>query len=101
MYDHLEKVVDIKPTYISLVLEIQSPKRHSNWGIILILCKTPAKGEELLLITKLEVLNLLSYTIINLKSLIWLLVGKVEHCSINFSIITLDLSINKSEMGSE
>ena len=55
----LNKVVEVKPTYILLFSEIQSPKRHLNWYIMLVFCKTPIKGEELFLMTKLEVLNLL------------------------------------------
>ena len=42
-----------------LFSEIQSPKRHLNCYIMLVFCKTPIKGDELLLMTKLEVLNLL------------------------------------------
>ena len=53
----LERVVEVKPTYISFS-EIQSPKRHLNLYITLIFCKTQILGEELFLMTKLEVLNL-------------------------------------------
>ena len=51
----LNRVVEIKPMYILLFSEIKSPKGY----ITLVFCKTPIKGEELLLMTKLEVLNLL------------------------------------------
>ena len=55
----LDKVVEVKPTYILLLSKIQSPKGHLNWYITLFFCKTPIEGEELFLMTKLEVLNLL------------------------------------------
>ena len=45
--------------YILLFSEIQSPKVHLNWGLTFGLYKTPIEGEELLLITKFEILNLL------------------------------------------
>ena len=52
----LNCIVEIKPTYILLFLEIQSPKRHLNYYVTYF-CKTPIEGKELLLKTKLEVLN--------------------------------------------
>ena len=55
----LDRVLEVKPTYILLFSEIQSPKGHLNWYIMLVFCKTPLEGEELFLMTKLEVLNLL------------------------------------------
>ena len=55
----LDRVVEVKPTYILLLSEIQSPKGHLNLYITLIFCKTPIKGEELFLMTRFEVLNLL------------------------------------------
>ena len=54
----LDMVVEVKPIYILLFSEIQSPKGHLNWYITLVFCKTPIEGEELFLMTKLEVLNL-------------------------------------------
>ena len=59
----LDRVVVVKPTYIQLFSEIQSPKGYLNWYITLVFCKTPIEGEELFLMTKLEVLNLLQYKI--------------------------------------
>ena len=48
----LDRVVEVKPTYILLLLsEIQSPKCHLNWYITLVFCKTPIEGEELFLMT--------------------------------------------------
>ena len=56
----LDRVVEIKPTYILLLSsEIQSPKGHLNLYITLVFCKTPIEGEELFIMTKFEVLNLL------------------------------------------
>ena len=55
----LDRVVEVKPTYIFLFSEIQSPKGHLNWYITLVFYKTPIEGKELFLMTKLEVLNLL------------------------------------------
>ena len=56
----LDRVVEVKPTYILLLLsEIQSPKGHLNLYITLVFCKTPIEGEELFLMTRFEVLNLL------------------------------------------
>ena len=55
----LDRVVEVKPTYISLLSEIQSPKGHLNLYITLFFCKTPIEGEELFLMTRFEVLNLL------------------------------------------
>ena len=52
----LDWVVEVKPTYI-LLLEIQSPKGHLNWYVMFVFYKTPIEGEELFLMTKLEVLN--------------------------------------------
>ena len=49
----LDRVVEVKPTYIFLFSEIQSPKGHLNWYITLVFCKTPIEGEELFLMTKL------------------------------------------------
>ena len=59
----LDRVVEVKPTYILLLLlsEIQSPKRHLNLYITLVFCKTPIEGEELFPMTKFEVLNLYEY----------------------------------------
>ena len=54
-----DKSVGVKLTCVFLFLEIQSPKRHLNWYITLVLCQTLTEGHELLLITKLEVLDLL------------------------------------------
>ena len=54
----LDRVVEVKPTYILLLSEIQSPKGHLNLYITLVFCKTPIEGEELFL-TRFEVLNLL------------------------------------------
>ena len=56
----LDWVDEVKPTYILSFLEIQSPKGHLNWYITSF-CKTPIEGEELFLMTKLEVLNLYIY----------------------------------------
>ena len=52
----LDRVVEVKPTYILLLLsEIQSPKGHlNNVGFFV---KTPIEEEELFLMTKFEVLN--------------------------------------------
>ena len=62
----LDRVVEVKPTYILLLLsEIQSPKGHLNLYITLVFCKTPIEGEELFLMTKFEVLIL--FIIISLK----------------------------------
>ena len=55
----LDRVVEVKPTYILLLSEIQSPKGHLNLYITLVFCKTPIEGEELFLMTRFEVLNLL------------------------------------------
>ena len=52
-------VVEVKPKYILLLSEIQSLKGHLNWYITLFFYKTPIEGDELFLMTKLEVLNLL------------------------------------------
>ena len=49
----LDRVVEVKPTYILLLAEIQSPKGHLNWYIMLVFCKTPIEGKELFLMTKL------------------------------------------------
>ena len=57
----LDRVVEVKPTYILLLSEIQSPKGHLNLYITLVFCKTPIEGEELFLMTRFEVLNLLQY----------------------------------------
>ena len=54
-----DRVVEVKPTYILLLSEIQSPKGHLNLYITLDFCKTPIEGEELFLMTRFEVLNLL------------------------------------------
>ena len=54
----LNRLVEVKPTYILLFSEIQSPKGHLNLYIMLVFCKTPIEREELFLMTKLEVLNL-------------------------------------------
>ena len=55
----LDRVVEVKLTYILLLLsEIQFPKGHLNWYITLFFCKTSIEGEELFLMTKLEVLDL-------------------------------------------
>ena len=54
----LDRVVEVKPTYI-LFSKIQSPKGHLDLYITFVFCKTPIEGEELFLMTKLEVLNLL------------------------------------------
>ena len=59
IFSLLDKVVEGKPPYILLFSEIQSPKGHLNWYITLVFCKTPIKGKQLFLMTKLEVLNLL------------------------------------------
>ena len=53
----LGSVVVVKPTYILLFSEIQSSKGDLNLYITLVFYKTPIEGEELLSITKLEVLN--------------------------------------------
>ena len=37
----LDRVVEVKPSYVLLYLEIESPKGHLNWHITLIFCKTP------------------------------------------------------------
>ena len=55
----LDRVVEVKPTHILLFSEIQSPKRHLYLYITIDFCKTLIEGEELFLVTKLEVLNLL------------------------------------------
>ena len=55
----LDRVVEVKPTYILLLSEIQSPKGHLNLYITLVFCKTPIEGEELFLMTRFEVLSLL------------------------------------------
>ena len=60
----VNSVVEVKPTYILLFSEIQSPKVHLIWYITFVFCKTPIEVEELLLISKLEVLNLFLYMII-------------------------------------
>ena len=54
----LNKVVEIKSMYILLFSEIQSPKGHLKRSITLVFCTTPIEGEKLLLMTKLEDLNL-------------------------------------------
>ena len=51
----LNRVVEVKPTYILLLSEIQSPKGHLNLYITLVFCKTPFEGEELFLMTRFEV----------------------------------------------
>ena len=48
----LNRVVEVKPTYILLLSEIQSPKGHLNLYITLVFCKTPIEGEELFLMTR-------------------------------------------------
>ena len=48
----LDRVVEVKPTYILLLSEIQSPKGHLNLYITLVFCKTPIEGEELFLMTR-------------------------------------------------
>ena len=53
----LDRVVEVKPTYILLLSDIQSPKGHLNLNITLVFCKTPIEGEELFLMTKFEILN--------------------------------------------
>ena len=55
----LDRVVEVKPTCILLLSEIQSPKGHLNLYITLVFCKTPIEEEELFLMTRFEVLNLL------------------------------------------
>ena len=55
----LDRVVEVKPTYILLLSEIQSPRGHLNLYITLVFCNTPIEGEELFLMSKFEVLNLL------------------------------------------
>ena len=47
-------VVEVKPMYLLLFSLIEPPKVHLNW-YTLVFCKTEIEGEELLLITKLEV----------------------------------------------
>ena len=42
----LDRVVEVKPTYIFLFSEIQSSKGHLNWYIMLAFCKTPNQGEK-------------------------------------------------------
>ena len=42
----LDGVVEVKPTYILLFLEIKSPKGHLNWYITLVFCKTRIEGEK-------------------------------------------------------
>ena len=57
----LDRVVEVKPTYILLFSGIQSPKGPLNWYISLFFfffCKIPIGEEELFLMNKLEVLNL-------------------------------------------
>ena len=57
---HLDRVVEVKQHYILLFSEIQSPKVHLNWYTMLVFLQNSNRvGEELLLITKLEALNLL------------------------------------------
>ena len=52
----LDKVVEVKPTYILLFSEIQFPKKHlSIYNDCF--CKTPIEGEELLFITMLGFLH--------------------------------------------
>ena len=55
----LDRVVEVKPTYMLLLSEIQSPKGLLNSYITLVFYKTPIEEEELFLMTKFEVLNLL------------------------------------------
>ena len=63
----LDRAVEVKPTYILLLSEIQSPKGHLNLYITLVFCKTPIEGEELFLMTRFEVLNLLLYFFIRIS----------------------------------
>ena len=42
----LNRVVEVKPTYLLLFSEIQSLKGHLNWYITLVVCKTPIDGED-------------------------------------------------------
>ena len=42
----LDRVVEVKPTYILLLSEIQSPKGHLNLYITLVFCKTPIEGVD-------------------------------------------------------
>ena len=55
----LDRVVEVKSTYMLLLSEIQSPKEHLNLYIMLVFCKTSIEGEELFLMTRFENLNLL------------------------------------------
>ena len=53
-------VVEVKPTYILLLSEIQSPKGHLNFIYnVGFFAKLQSRGEELFLMTRFEVLNLL------------------------------------------
>ena len=58
---HLDGVVEVKPLLFS---EIQTPKEHLNLYLMFVcllvffFCKTLIEKEELLLLTKLKVLNL-------------------------------------------
>ena len=56
----LDRVVEVKPTYMLLLSEIQSPKGHLNLYITLVFCKTPIEGEELFLMSRFEVLKYIS-----------------------------------------
>ena len=40
----LDRVVEVKPTYILLLSEIQSPRGHLNLYITLVFCKHPNRG---------------------------------------------------------
>ena len=55
----LYRGTEVKWMYILLFSEIQSLNGHLNWFIMFVFCRTSIKGEELLFITKLKVLNLL------------------------------------------
>ena len=48
----LDRVVEVKRTYILLLSEIQSPKGHLNLYTMLFFCNTPNDGEELFLMNK-------------------------------------------------
>ena len=92
----LDRLVEVKPTYILLLSEMQSPKGHLNWYITLFFCKAPIEGGELFLMTKLEVLNLLLY----IKSFIFLLTSVVSmFLWINVFDIFLNLIYNCRAFG--
>ena len=54
-----ERVVVVKPTYVSFTLETQSRKGHLNIYATFVLYRSSLEWEELLEIIRLEVLNLL------------------------------------------